>query len=233
MCLLNCEHSWCCCILVPPVLSTQVPSQQSPPHGLLSASSPFPPLPQTQTGSCSCRWRHSSLVKVGKCILGGEKGWFGCLGAAARTASVSHLAILENSEPVAQKMPFLSCFYLPWFAVPKRKTQARETVRGYRSERLKRAVCAEHFSVWRKGTENGSVPLEPTLDAVSASCTPWTLEWGQEKKLAMARQVPTYGHLGKDELCWHPQQHCKSHQKGEERKLAPRELQLKQSSEHL
>lgn len=32
----------------------------------------------------------------------------------------------------------------------------------------------------------------------------------------MARQVPTYGHLGKDGLCWHPQQHCKSHQKGEE-----------------
>lgn len=107
----------------------------------------------------------------------------------------------RESSACGSEMPLLSCFYLPWFAVPKRKPQARETVRGCRSGRLKRAVCAEHFSVWRKGTENGSVPSEPTVGAVPAPCTAWTLKWGQERKVAMARLVPTYGHLGKDGPC--------------------------------
>lgn len=97
------------------------------------------------------------------------------------------------------EMPLHCCFYLPWFALPKRESQAIRAVRGYRSERLKRAVCAKPFSVWRKGTENGSVPLEPALEAVNASCTHWaSLKCGQERKLAMARLAATYGQPGKD-----------------------------------
>lgn len=43
------------------------------------------------------------------------------------------------------------------------------------------------------------------LDAVTASCTHWTLKWGQEeRKLAMARLVPICGQLGKDGLCPSP-----------------------------
>lgn len=107
----------------------------------------------------------------------------------------------RESSACGSEMPLLSCFFLPWFALPKKKSQARETVRGYRSERLNRPVCDEHFSVWRKGTENRSVPSEPTVDAVAASCTPWTLKWCQERELAMARLISTYGHLGEDGPC--------------------------------
>lgn len=77
------------------------------------------------------------MVKEGKRILGGRKGWFGCLGAAARTAAVSHLALLGNSVPVAQKCLCSAVFI--FLGLHFLKSQARKTVRGYRSERLKGA----------------------------------------------------------------------------------------------